>query len=139
MTGDETRFLSLQAFYGGSVTFIDNKKGKIIGIGKVGESLTHSTDNVFLVKGLKHNLLSISQFCNKGNEVNFNSERYLISKGDTKEVLLEGKRIRNTYQVNLDSLPDANLTCLSVMEDDPLLWHKRLGHASLSLLQKLSS
>ncbi|XP_061361118.1 uncharacterized protein LOC133305029 [Gastrolobium bilobum] len=88
MTGDKSRFLSLMPFQGGNVTFGDDKKGEIIGIGKVGKSPSHCIDNVFLVKGLKHNLLSISQFCDK--------------------------------------------------DDDPLLWHRRLGHASLSTLKKLS-
>ena len=69
MTGDKYNFLSLTALHNGSVTFGDNKKGKIVGIGKIGKSPTHSIDNVYLVKGLKHNLLSISQFCDKGNIV----------------------------------------------------------------------
>ena len=36
------------------------------------------------------------------------------------------------------SLPQNNLTCLSAL-DDVVLWHKILGHASLSLLNKLVS
>ena len=39
----------------------------------------------------------------------------------------------------ISSLPQNNLTCLSALNDDVLLWHKRLGHASLSLLNKLVS
>ena len=74
MTGDKTQFLSLVAHNGGCVTFGDNKKGEIIGIGNVGKSLTHSIENVMLVNGLKHNLLSISQLCDKGN-------LYYISQG----------------------------------------------------------
>jgi len=31
------------------------------------------------------------------------------------------------------------LTCSSALNDDVMLWHKRLGHASLSLLNKLVS
>ena len=31
------------------------------------------------------------------------------------------------------------MTCLSALNDDVMLWHKRLGHASLSLLNKLVS
>ena len=31
------------------------------------------------------------------------------------------------------------MTCLSTLDDDIMLWHKRLGHASLSLLNKLVS
>ena len=46
----------------------------IVVMGNVCKSLSHSIDNVFLVEGLKHNLSSISQFCDKGNVVKFNSE-----------------------------------------------------------------
>ena len=61
MTGDKSKFLSLSAYYGGTVTFGDNQKGEIVTIGKVGKSQLHSIDNVFLVEGLKHSLLSF--FC----------------------------------------------------------------------------
>ena len=35
--------------------------------------------------------------------------------------------------------PQNDLTCLSALHDDAILWHKRLGHASFSLLNKLVS
>ena len=34
---------------------------KIVGVGKIGKSLSHFIDNVYLVDGLQHNLLSVSQ------------------------------------------------------------------------------
>ncbi|XP_021714891.1 uncharacterized protein LOC110682855 [Chenopodium quinoa] len=139
MTGDESRFLSLTAFPGGTVTFGDNKKGNIVAIGKVGRSSSHAIDNVFLVEGLKHSLLSISQFCDKGNSVSFSSEKCKIINNNTGKLVLEGTRKGNTYTVDLNTVPTYNLSCLSVIEDDPLLWHKRFGRASLSLLDKLRS
>ena len=36
-------------------------------------------ESVALVDGLKHNFLSISQLCDKGNEVWFTNEAYVIS------------------------------------------------------------
>ncbi|XP_021747861.1 uncharacterized protein LOC110713721 [Chenopodium quinoa] len=116
MTGDKYRFLSLDAYYGGTVTFGDNMTGGIVAIGKVRRSSSHAIDNVFLVEGLKHNLLNISQFCDK-----------------------EGTRKGNTYVVDLNEVPNRILTCLSVIENDPLLWHKRFRHASFTLLDKLRS
>ncbi|XP_021749508.1 uncharacterized protein LOC110715248 [Chenopodium quinoa] len=74
MTGDKSKFLSLEDCPGGTLTFGDNKKGEIIGKGKIGRSKSHSIDNVFLVEGLMHNLLSISQFSDKGNSVSFTSD-----------------------------------------------------------------
>ena len=46
---------------GGNVKFGGNQSGKIIGIGTICNS-SISINNVWLVDGLEHNLLSISQF-----------------------------------------------------------------------------
>ncbi|XP_021759157.1 uncharacterized protein LOC110724067 [Chenopodium quinoa] len=123
----------------GSMTFGDNMKGDIIAIGKIGRSRSHAIDNVFLVEGLKHNLLSISQFCDKVNSVSFTSNKCRIIHNDTGNIILEGTRKGNTYIVDLNEVPNRSLTCLSVIEDDPLLWHRRFGHASFSLLDKIRS
>ncbi|XP_074282877.1 uncharacterized protein LOC141607426 [Silene latifolia] len=48
MTGNKNLFLSPDPFDGGKVTFGDNKKGKIVGIGKIGISSTHTINNVYL-------------------------------------------------------------------------------------------
>ena len=42
-----------------------------MGIGKIDESLSNSIEDVYLVDGLKHNLLSVSQLCDKDNLVVF--------------------------------------------------------------------
>ncbi|XP_070048547.1 uncharacterized protein [Nicotiana tomentosiformis] len=39
----------------------------------------------------------------------------------------------------MSTLSENELTCLSVLDNDPLLWHRRLGHASLSQVNKLVS
>ena len=41
--------------------------------------------------------------------------------------------------MDINTVPKSNLACLSVIEEDPLLWHKRLGHASFSLINTLRS
>ena len=61
MTGDKSNFLSLIAFDGGRVAFENGKSGKMVDVGKIGKSLSHSIDNVYLVDGLQYNLLSVSQ------------------------------------------------------------------------------
>jgi len=139
MTGEKFNFLSPIAAQGGSVAFGNGKSGTIVGIGKIGESLSHSIDSVYLVDGLKHNLLSASQLCDKDNLVVFSPTRCLVANMNTGDVVLRGKRHKNVYKVCVSFLPQNNLTCLSALNDDIILWHKRLGHASLSLLNKLVS
>ena len=53
----------------GNVSFGDNSKGKIIGIGNVGNVSSTFIENVCLIENLKHNLLSISQLCDKSYKV----------------------------------------------------------------------
>ncbi|XP_074271663.1 uncharacterized protein LOC141595596 [Silene latifolia] len=137
MTGNRNQFLSLSAYNGGNVTFGDNKKGEVIGIGKVGKSLSHSIDDVLLVKGLKHNLISISQLCDKGNKVEFHANLCYVIKESTNEIVLQGKRVNNIYVADLGSIPRETIKCLSVMQNDPNLWHKRFGHVGFSSLNKL--
>ena len=72
MTWDINNFATLSRYHEcGTVTFGDVSKGKIIGLGniKIGSSLF--IENVILVDGLKHNLLSISQLCDRGFKVIF--------------------------------------------------------------------
>ncbi|XP_074313649.1 uncharacterized protein LOC141648837 [Silene latifolia] len=137
MTGNRNQFLSLSAYDGGNVTFGDNKKGEVIGIGKVGKSLSHSIDDVLLVKGLKHNLISISQLCDKGNKVEFHANLCYVIKESTNEIVLQGKRVNNIYVADLGSIPRETIKCLSVLQNDPNLWHKRFGHVGFSSLNKL--
>jgi len=139
MTGLKSNFLSLTATQEGSVAFGNGKSGTIVGVGKIGESLSHSIDGVYLIDGLRHNLLSVSQLCDKDNLVVFTSNCCLVINMDTEDIMLRGKRHKNIYKVCISFLPQNKLTCLSGLNDDVMLWNKRLGHASLSLLNKLVS
>ena len=78
---------------GGYVTFGDKNKGKIMGEGNIGNLFKTQIKNVIYVDGLKHNLLSISQLCDKGFKIEFNRNCCLISEAMYGEVVHIGKRI----------------------------------------------
>jgi len=137
MTGDRSRFLSLKSHQGGTVTFGDNQKGRVIGIGKIGISDFYAIDNVYLVDNLKHSLLSISQLCDKGNKVEFYENACLIMNGKTNEVVLKGNRKNNVYICDLNTIPNTSLTCMSAIVTDPSIWHKRFAHINTFTLNKL--
>lgn len=63
MTGDKSVFTSFKEMNGGNVTFGDDNKCRIEGIGTIGNGSTSFIENVHYVNGLKHNLISISQLC----------------------------------------------------------------------------
>ncbi|XP_075083369.1 uncharacterized protein LOC142167112 [Nicotiana tabacum] len=51
---------------------------------------------------------------------------------------LQGGNLKSIYVADFESLHNGNLTFLSAIDDDVELWHRRLGHASFSLLNKLA-
>ena len=71
-------FASLSIKDGGYVTFGDNSKGKIIGIGNVGKEPFPIIKFFLHVDGLKYNLHNISQLCDKKNRVIFDKSTYTI-------------------------------------------------------------
>ena len=74
ITGDSSSLSNLiKKKDGGNITFGDNAKGRIIGVGNIGNDISTLIEDVFLVDSLKHNLLSVSQLCDKGYRVIFNA------------------------------------------------------------------
>ena len=69
---DINNFATLSRYVeGGTVTFGDDPKGTIIGIGNIKIGTYPLIENLVLVDGLKHNLVSISQLCDHGLKVVF--------------------------------------------------------------------
>jgi len=73
MTRDASKFIYISPKNSGHVTYGDNNKGKILGVGKIGMNPSTSIENVLLVDGLKHSLLSVRQLCDKGFLLSFDS------------------------------------------------------------------
>ena len=86
------------------VTFGDNGKEKIIGIGNIGITPSTYIENIFLVDDLKHNLLSISQLCDKNYKVVFESCMCIITCPFDDSTRFIGHRHSNVYMVDLDNL-----------------------------------
>jgi hypothetical protein len=65
MTGNPRMFTSIDEDIDGQdkITFGDNSKGKVQGLGKVAISNDLSISNVLLVAPLSFNLLSVGQLC----------------------------------------------------------------------------
>ena len=75
MTGDRIKFKTFDEKKYGNVTFENDREGKIKGKGSA--SLNNGrgeAQDVLFVDGLKANLLSVSQMCDKGCEVLFKAQ-----------------------------------------------------------------
>ena len=75
--------------------------------------------------------------CDKGYRVIFNKKECLISDSNTNVVIFTGSRKSNVYKINISHETKEDL-CLVTSNDEKWLWHRRLGHASMSQLSKLS-
>ncbi|CAL9122156.1 unnamed protein product [Musa textilis] len=136
MTGDPSQFSKLTSQDEGYVTFRDNNKGKIIGKGTIGNKSNLLIDDMLLVDDLKHNLLNISQLCNKGYIIKFESNAYIIEKLHNNTSMITLKQ-NNVYTINIDDL--SNEMYFSALNDDVWLWHRRLGHANIKLISQITS
>ncbi|CAN1825758.1 Retrovirus-related Pol polyprotein from transposon TNT 1-94 [Linum perenne] len=140
MTGNKDLFFDLKQVNKGKVCFGDNSSSKIIGIGSIRFNEKTVLDKVFLVEGLKHNLLSISQICGKNKRVIFESNVCYVESFEDHRILFSGYRRGDIYVVNFHKVQHSEEICLiTVKKDEKLAWHRKLGHVSIGILSKLSS
>ena len=114
MIEDKALFNELKPFNEGTVDFGNNEKGKISSKGNIFQFSKAYIEEVLFVEGLKHNLMSISQLCDKGYKVVFESTMCNVLNGD--QLIFSGKRHGNIYLVSLD---DLNEKCLLAIENNP--------------------
>ena len=106
MSGEEQLFNNVTKQDLGSVTFGDNSRARAVGIGSVSFASTTQVEQVLLVDGLKHNLLSISQLCDEGNIVTFEHDKCIIRSPESKATRFVAQRRKNMYILQLKELAD---------------------------------
>nr|GEX43953.1 hypothetical protein [Tanacetum cinerariifolium] len=108
MTGNISYLSDFEELNGGYVAFGGNPKGgKITGKGKI-KTGKLDFDDVYYVKELKFNLFSVSQMCDKKNNVLFTDTECLVLSSDFKATL-----------------------------DESNLWRRRLAHINFKTMNKL--
>ncbi|GJR90592.1 putative ribonuclease H-like domain-containing protein [Tanacetum coccineum] len=145
MTWNMSYITNYEEIDGGYVSFGGNPKG-----GKITRKGTIKTgnldfENVYFVRELKFNLFSVSQMCDKKNNVLFNDTECIVLSPnfkliDESQVLLRVPRKNNMYSVDLKNIvPKGGLTCLfaKATSDESKLWHRRLGHLNFKTMNKL--
>ena len=85
-------------------------------IGKIGNG-SSSNEKVSSVDGFKHNLLNISQLCDKGFKVIFEPSHCIVQDSNTNKVSFIGRRMDNVYVTNLDNIPTTSIKCLTSLSD----------------------
>ncbi|GJR44508.1 uncharacterized mitochondrial protein-like protein [Tanacetum coccineum] len=137
--------LDYEEIYSGFVAFEgDLKGGKITSKGKISTGKLDFKD-VYFVKELKFNLFSVSQMCDKKNNVLFTDTECVVLSPDFKlldenHVFLRVPRKDNMYNVELKNIvPSGGLTCrfAKARLDESNIWHMRLGHINFKTMNKL--
>jgi hypothetical protein len=100
MKGDKDNFLTLIKERYGSVAFRNDDSAKIIGKGtvKIGNKNTKE-ENVLLVEDMKHNILSVSQICDQGHKISFDSQKHEIRKEDSGKLIATTARTSSNIYV----------------------------------------
>ena len=111
ITRDSTLLTEFVERAGPSITFGDDNKGYTMGYGLISKENV-IIETVALVDGLKHNLLSISQLCDIGNEVWFTKESCVVSDKTTGNILLTENRKGNVYVPDFNLTSSEEMTCL---------------------------
>jgi len=93
---------------------------------------------VWLVDGLRHNLLSISQFCDNGYDVMFDKTNFIVVNKNDNAIIFKGNRIDNVYNINFSKRVDQKVVFLLSVNDKKWVWHRRLGYTNWRLISKLS-
>ncbi|GJV82214.1 putative ribonuclease H-like domain-containing protein [Tanacetum coccineum] len=143
--GNKDFLIDYQDIDGGFVAFGGSTRGgKITGKGKI-RTYKLDFEDVFFVKELKFYLFSISQMCDKKNNVLFTEIECLVLSPDFKlldasQVLLRVPRQSNMYSFDLKNVvPSGDLTYLFAKAtiNESKLWHRRLGHVNFKTMNKL--
>ena len=138
MTEDKSLFVdpNLTASTQKYITFGDNNREKVIGLGKVAISKDKNIDDVLLVQSLGFNLMSVGKICDLCMLVLFSISKCIVFMASDNSFVFEGNRKGDLYIVDLSKGPLVR-TCLLAKATEGWLWHRRLGHAGMRNLQTL--
>jgi hypothetical protein len=106
MTSDSRMFNSIDENDGNgvdSITFGDNGKGKVKGLGKITIYNDLSILNVLPVESLNFNLLSVAQLCDLGFKCVFGVDDVEIISIDGSNFIFKGFRYDNLYFVDFNA------------------------------------
>jgi hypothetical protein len=115
MIGDSRMFNSINTNESNridSITFGDNDKGKVKGLGKIAICNDLSISNVLLVESLNFNILSVAQLYDLSFKCIFGVDDVEIIRVDGSNLIFKGFRYENLYLVDFNAREAQLLTYL---------------------------
>nr|GEV72968.1 putative ribonuclease H-like domain-containing protein [Tanacetum cinerariifolium] len=145
MTGNTEKLDDFVQVKGGTVTF-GGGDGKITGRGTIRTSKLYF-ENVYYVEELQNfNLFSVSQICDKKNNVLFtNAECLVLTKDfplpDESQVVLRIPSRHDLYTFNLSDIqPEQHINCLLTKTslEESTKWYRRMAYVNFKTINKLA-
>ena len=119
MTRDRSLFKVFKSKKGDNVTFGDESKSQIKGNGIVSLPKLSDIANVLYVKGLRVNMLSISQICDQDFMVLFSKGKCLVMDESGKKLISGVRILDNCYGL----VPNVDIVYNSIHLPNEDLWH----------------
>ena len=96
-------------------------------------------NDIALADGLKHNLLSVSQFSDRGFKVDFDMMVCNIYHNKDTSLSLKGVRKGSLFVANLSSTKKDKIYCFysKATIGDNILWHRKLSHLNFKIMNML--
>ncbi|GJT81559.1 retrovirus-related pol polyprotein from transposon TNT 1-94 [Tanacetum coccineum] len=99
-------------------------------------SEAYNGGNVIFSSNLRGNIIGKGQICDNKCRVTFSEHDSEITKDG--KVIGKGIRKKGLYVMKLGNKPKDQI-CLATIDENSTLWHRRLGHANMRLIQSLAS
>jgi hypothetical protein len=113
MTGNKNMFTSLKdPGDHDHVTYGDNTRGSVAGLGRIAITKDFSISNVLYVEYLNFNLLSVAQLCDFGLMCTFDKYGVIVFHEKNKSLLFKDFRYGHTYLVNFSEKEASSMTYL---------------------------
>ncbi|GJS46748.1 retrovirus-related pol polyprotein from transposon TNT 1-94 [Tanacetum coccineum] len=97
---------------------------------------SYNEGNVIFDSNLRGNIIGKGQICDNKCKVTFSEHDSEITKNG--KVIGKGIRKKGLYVMKLGNKPKDQI-CLTTIDENSTLWHRRLGHANMRLIQSLAS
>jgi transposase InsO family protein len=137
MTGNSSMFTTLgHPREHEHVTYGDNSRVRIVGLGRIAITKDLSISNVLFVESLSFNLLSVAQLCDLRLICTFDKNGVVVINEKDKSLVFKGFRHGHIYLVDFSSKEENSMTCLFSKSSLEWLWHRRIAYIGMSNLEK---
>lgn len=130
MTGSKDIVVDLVPSHS-TVSYGDNTRSKVLGLGKVVVAPDISLVNVLLVETLGYNLLSVRQIARMGLSTFFDEHMVVFLWSKNLHVVFVGYVESGLYVVDFSEKTTSSALCLFAKGYMGWLWHHRLAHVNM--------